>query len=107
MQVSLSQSEVHQALIDFIAKKGIDINGKISIDITAGRKENGVTAAIDINYGVTLGRVSKELTTGCDTVQVEEPPVVSEVAAPWEEEAQEETPAIVEENQADKPLFGN
>lgn len=106
MRVSLAQSEIHQALVDFIAKKGIDTAGGISIDITAGRKENGVTATIDINYEVAPGCVSKEPVTGYGITQVEESPVVSE-AAPWEDEAKEEALVTTEENQANKPLFGH
>ena len=100
MQVKLIQSEIHQALIDFIAKKGIDINGKISIDITAGRKENGLFAEVDIAYGACLPERCNDIPT--EAAQATEAP-------PWEEEAKEvaQPAAEPEETKADKPLFGN
>ena len=110
MQVKLIQSEIHQALIDFIAKKGIDINGQISIDITAGRKENGLFAEVDINYGV--GSCAPVTTPAnsvgcCNDTLAEAAPAV-EAPTPWEDEAKEEAPTdMPEEAKADKPLFGN
>jgi len=110
MQVKLVQAEIHQALIDFIAKKGIDINGQISIDITAGRKENGLFAEVDINYGASCAPVTTAANSvGCCNDTLTEAATATEAPTPWVEEAKEEflTCTETEETQANKPLFGN
>ena len=49
MQINLKQTEITEALQQYIAQKGIDLRGKtVEIAFTAGRKEGGLTAEINI-----------------------------------------------------------
>ena len=49
MQINLKQTEITEALQQYIAQKGIDLRGKtVDIAFTAGRKEGGLTAEINI-----------------------------------------------------------
>ena len=49
MQISLTQSEIVNALKGYISQQGINLCGKeVSISVTAGRKEKGIYAAIEI-----------------------------------------------------------
>ena len=49
MQISLKQSEIVAALKAYVVQQGFNLAGKtVSIDFTAGRKESGITADIDI-----------------------------------------------------------
>lgn len=50
MKISLTQGEIEEAVSDFIIKQGISLKGReITIDFTAGRSPNGLTAEIDID----------------------------------------------------------
>ena len=49
MQISLTQSEIVVALKNYISQQGINLYGKeVNISFTAGRKEKGISAEIDI-----------------------------------------------------------
>ena len=49
MQISLTQSEIVNALKGYISQQGINLCGKeVSISVTAGRKEKGISAEIEI-----------------------------------------------------------
>ena len=49
MQISLTQSEIVVALKNYISQQGINLYDKeVSITFTAGRKESGISAAMDI-----------------------------------------------------------
>ena len=49
MQINLTQSEIVVALKNYISQQGINLYGKeVSITFTAGRKESGISAAMDI-----------------------------------------------------------
>lgn len=49
MQVNLKQKEIEAALRDYVANQGLSLIGKtIDIQFTAGRKEAGISAEIDI-----------------------------------------------------------
>lgn len=49
MQINLTQSEIVVALKNYISQQGINLYGKeVSISFTAGRKESGISAAMDI-----------------------------------------------------------
>ena len=55
MQISLKQSEIVAALKMYVTQQGINLAGKsVSIDFTAGRKEAGITADIDIEDGAQV-----------------------------------------------------
>ena len=50
MQVTLKQSEIEIALKNYIQVMGINLSGKsIEVTFTAGRKEAGISAELDIN----------------------------------------------------------
>ena len=50
MQVTLKQSEIEIALKNYIQAMGINLAGKsIDVTFTAGRKEAGISAELDIN----------------------------------------------------------
>lgn len=49
MQINLVQSEIQEALTEFITNQGIDISGKrVVVTLTAGRGEKGHSAQIEI-----------------------------------------------------------
>jgi hypothetical protein len=49
MKITLIQSEIEQALKQYVASQGIAVTGKsIEVSITAGRGANGTTAELDI-----------------------------------------------------------
>ncbi len=49
MQINLKQTEITEALRQYIGQKGIDLAGKtVDISFIAGRKEGGLTAEINI-----------------------------------------------------------
>lgn len=49
MQINLTQSEIVVALKNYISEQGINLYDKeVSISFTAGRKESGISAAMDI-----------------------------------------------------------
>ena len=59
MQISLRQTEIEKAVVDYIAEQGIMIaNKEISVNFTAGRGENKLTAEIVIE---PLGSVIPKL----------------------------------------------
>ena len=50
MLIQLRQSEIEHALTRYIQDQGISLRGKtIEISFTSGRKDNGVSADLDIN----------------------------------------------------------
>lgn len=50
MQVNLKQSEIEIALKNYVVQQGISLYGKeVSIAFTAGRKESGISAEINID----------------------------------------------------------
>lgn len=50
MQITLKQSEIEIALKNYIQAMGINLAGKsIEVAFTAGRKEAGISAELDIN----------------------------------------------------------
>mgnify|MGYP000382587192 CR=1 FL=1 len=55
MIVNLKQYEIEAALRQYIAQQGININSKtITISFTAGRKESGISAELDIEDSFTI-----------------------------------------------------
>jgi hypothetical protein len=55
MQVQLKQAELNAAVRQYVAAEGLSLVGKdVSIEFTAGRGENGITATVSIENGVTL-----------------------------------------------------
>ena len=49
MKIILEHEDINTALVNYVASLGIDLSGKdIAVELTAGRKENGNSAAIEI-----------------------------------------------------------
>ena len=49
MQINLKQSEIVEALKQYVSRQGINLAGKdVAIAFTAGRKESGISAEISI-----------------------------------------------------------
>jgi hypothetical protein len=49
MNITLNDSEIETALIEFVGRQGISLaNKKIAVDFTAGRGANGNSATIEI-----------------------------------------------------------
>lgn len=49
MQIQLKQTEIITALKQYITSQGIELSGKeVSVAFTAGRKESGISAEMDI-----------------------------------------------------------
>ena len=49
MRITLNQSEIEQALRQFVSSQGIDIQGKqVEVSLTAGRGINGFSAELTI-----------------------------------------------------------
>lgn len=49
MNITLNQNEIEEALVGYISEQGIDVGGKdITIDLIAGRGENGHKATIEL-----------------------------------------------------------
>ena len=50
MLIQLRQSEIEAALREYIVNQGINLTGRrVDISFTSGRKDNGVSADLDIN----------------------------------------------------------
>ena len=94
MQVTLKQSEIEVALKNYIQAMGINLAGKsIDVAFTAGRKEAGISAELDINETdqpqVAYGTLTRA-------------PVVAGIATSQELRlAQESRPSLVSRETAD------
>ena len=61
MQIKLRQTEIEEALQQYIVSQGINLTGKkVKIDFTASRSSDGLTADVDISNdnGLTSGEVA-------------------------------------------------
>lgn len=82
MKMTLNHEEINEAIVDWVAKQGIDLTGKeTEIEFTAGRKENGNSAIIDIkpmNYKSSIVTQVEERVWNDIEVSVE-PQIVGDV----------------------------
>ena len=82
MQIQLKQSEIIQALKLYISTQGINLNGKtVEVAFTAGRKETGLSADIDIQD------IEGNAVLGGTPMPTFTPHAVVPIAAPVMEEA--------------------
>ena len=59
MQVQLKQSELVSAVQQFVASQGFNLTDKsVTVDFTAGRGENGLSATVTIEQGMALPDLS-------------------------------------------------
>lgn len=106
MQVILKQRDIEQALKQYIAGQGINLKGKtVNIAFTAGRKETGISAELDIDDISGYIPAAEDLTK--DVPEVEEAPVPEE-AESSSDDAGEPAEEVVAESPAPTPtsLFG-
>lgn len=98
MNIQLKQSEIIDALKQYIVKQGINLSGKeVAITFTAGRKEAGITADLVIEDGVIPGFSEVEEETQTEITKPSSLKVVDnspdlEVAAEEQTEIQEPDP---------------
>lgn len=64
MLIKLRQTEIEEALSQYIANQGINLTGKqVKIDFTASRSSDGLTADVDISNGghttIPAGAISR------------------------------------------------
>lgn len=80
MQISLRQAEIEKAVVDYIADQGITIAHKeITVNFTAGRGENKLSAEINIEPLGSNFIAQVEESVREDTVQEEASPAEAEV----------------------------
>ena len=90
MQIHLKQLEITAALKMFIASQGINLTGKtVEINFTSGRKDNGLSAEIDIEDAVpsTVIPITRDAKQNVAPATQETSPEPVEEGAP-------ETPAV-------------
>lgn len=105
MLIKLRQSEIEEALQQYIVSQGINLTGKtVKIDFTASRSSDGLTADVDISNGDhttipagAISRTSGEVGTA-ETKQEksaeEEPKEPEQEALSSVAPAEEEAPAV-------------
>lgn len=111
MTITLNQAAIETALVDYIAKMGINTQGKTTeVSLTAGRKENGYSADVTI---ITKGvaAASAPVIRSVQSTKVEEPVEVQEVEEVVDEAPFETEPVEIQEEETVKPkkaanLFG-
>lgn len=64
MQIIIKQSEIEVAVKNYIAELGINLTGKdVEVSFTAGRKEDGLSASLDI-VDATMGTTTSTAVLG-------------------------------------------
>jgi len=101
MKIVLTQPEIEIALVDYVTSQGISLEGKtVTVDMTAGRKENGFIAEIAID-----DEDDKPKKAGAKKSPKKE---VEKVTAEEVEEVVEDTPPFTPSIPATpKPIFGD
>ena len=106
MLIQLRQSEIEVALREYIVNQGINLTGRqVDISFTSGRKDNGISADLDIvdthqSPKVTQGIVPAEVAKDCPLKDPEE--ATDETYFP--EDIGEPVPTV--ETKAATSLFG-
>ena len=90
MIINLTASELKQAVVEFVCKRGISPDSDFDIKYRAGRKGNPTTATVSINESLVVGQNEPKLPQRL-YIPEDEPPVVSvatnasvEVTEPFE-----------------------
>ena len=99
LTVTLDQSAIEEALLDYIVKMGLNINRcTAAVDMTAGRGVNGFSASITLR---TKPAVQDTPVVRATTKLVEEvpSPVVENTPAKVEAVVEEEAEEVPEENE--------
>ena len=98
MRIQLRQTEIEEALQQYIANQGINLTGKVvEIGFTASRSADGLTADVDITNVIDSAKPTQAIPRAVKTeAQVAEQPA----AQAEEEQAQEEQAPEVETAEA-------
>ena len=60
MQITISEPEIKEAILDFVSKQGLTIHSDANVDLKAGRGEHGMTATIDIGEPADVAEAPKK-----------------------------------------------
>lgn len=95
MIINLKQAEIVAALKLYINQQGINLAGKtVTIDFTAGRKESGLSAEINIEDGAVPGYTDSFAIRAVPTSKQESAEAPQEVVLPAETGTTETPEAI-------------
>lgn len=100
MRIQLRQTEIEEALQQYIANQGINLTGKVvEIGFTASRSADGLTADVDITNATDSAKPTQAIPRAVKTeAQVAEQPAAPAEEAPAQEE--QATKAQAEEAQS-------
>ena len=102
MQINLKQPEIEAALKGYITKQGISLEGKtITVAFTAGRKNSGVSAEVNIEEADM-----EDEDYLIDTLPVEAPKMVIQLQAEVIEEPRPTEVPVSTETVKTSSLFG-
>lgn len=107
MLIQLRQSEIEVALREYIVNQGINLTGRqVDISFTSGRKDNGISADLDIvdthqSLKVTQGNVPAEVAK--DSCPLKDPEEAAD-ETDFPEDIGEPVPAV--ETKTAASLFG-
>ena len=93
MRIQLRQTEIEEALQQYIANQGINLTGKVvEIGFTASRSADGLTADVDITNATDSAKPAQTIPRAVKTeTQVTEQPAAQAEEAPAQEE---QTPEV-------------
>ena len=80
MKMTLNHKEINEAIVDWVAKQGIDLADKeTTVELTAGRGTNGNSASIDIkpkylHFGSTRAEIINAITESLEQAAIESEP---------------------------------
>ena len=96
MKIHIKQPEIESALRDYISKLGINLQGRaVEVSFTSGRKNNGLSADIDISdVLISLDTVAEDTPVQTTPTPDVASPDPTPVIAPSLDEAQEEEEAL-------------
>lgn len=100
MQITIAESEIKVAILDYVAKQGLTITANAEVDLKAGRGDNGMSATIDIGDILAADPIVQAVPTPAKKTSVKE--TVDSI----EEEKPAEKDEKVKEPADNKPLFG-
>lgn len=88
MRIQLRQTEIEEALQQYIANQGINLAGKVvEIGFTASRSADGLTADVDITNAIDSAKPTQAIPRAVKTeAQVAEQPAAQAEEAPAQEE---------------------
>ena len=79
MQIILKQRAIEKALRLYVANQGINLEGKtLKIDFTAGRKESGMTAEVEILDAEDLAELSTAMVSATAALAAAGTPAVEQ-----------------------------